>query len=306
VVELAIITVRSLRLRGESGRELAVGTRSGHFVRLRPGVYAVRTEWDAAAPKERHRALLEACVATAVREPVFSHESAAVLLGIPLVGAVPLVPHTIDCEPAPVTRRTRTGVIAHRLRHPVEPLRVGEFLTTGPIDTAIALASSRPLAAGVAALDHVLALGVDRDTICEIVTLRRPFHGASRALRALDIATGLAESPLESISLVPIALAGLPRPEQQVEVIARGRRYRLDFYWPDARVAGEADGRLKYQTPEDLWQEKVRQDALRSIDISVARWNWAQALAGAPLLERLYEAGLPFAPRFAPRSSRRT
>ena len=303
-MELAIITVRSLRVRGESGRGLEVGTRTGHFVRLRPGVYAVRTEWDAATPEERHHALIEACVATAIREPVFSHESAAVLLGIPVVGALPVVPHTIDPEPDPVTRRTRTGIIAHRPRHRVEPFRAGEFLSTGPIDTAIALSSSRSLAAGVAAIDHVLALGVEKSAIHEIVTLRRPFHGANRALRALEIATGLAESPLESVSLVPIALAGLPCPEQQVEVFAGGRRYRLDFFWRAARVAGEADGRMKYTTPEDLWQEKVRQDALRSIDISVARWDWAQALAGTPLLERLREAGLPFAPRFASRSSR--
>ena len=303
---IPIITVRSLRLRGETSRGLEAGARSGRFVRLRAGVYAMRTAWDAATREERHRALIEAHVATAVREPVFSHESAAVLLGVPVVGVLPSVPHTIEPEPSPVTRRTRTGVIAHRPRHPVERFRAGELSCTGPIDTAIALASSRSLATGVAALDHVLALGIAKSAILEIVTLRRPFHGASRALRALDIATGLAESPLESVSLVPIALAGLPRPEQQVSVVARGRRYRLDFWWPDAGVAGEADGRLKYRTAQDLWDEKVRQDALRSIDISVARWDWEMALAGDPLLERLREAGLPATPRFAPCSSRFT
>jgi len=303
---LAIITTRSLHARGESTRGLERGVRSGRFVRLRPGAYAVGTEWASASAVDRHRALIDACARTGVREPVFSHESAALLHGIPIIGAPPPTPHCLDAEPSPATRRTRTGIVVHRPRHPIEPCRVDGFLATGPIDTAVALASSRSLAAGVAALDHVIALGVDKSAIAEIVELRRPFHGAARALRALEIATGLAESPLESVSLVPIALAGIPRPEQQVEVVARGRRYRLDFLWRDAAVAGEADGRSKYLAAEDLWREKVRQDALRSIGISVARWDWAQALAGDPLLARLGEAGLRVAPRFATRSSRST
>lgn len=303
---LSIITARSLREQGASTRGLEVGARTGRFVRLRPGVYSVGTEWDAASPEIRHRALIEAHAVTAVREPVFSHESAALLHGIPLVGRPPSTPHTVDPEPTSTTRRSRDGVHVHRPRHPLEPCRVGELLATGVIDTALALASSRSLAAGVAAVDHVLALGIEKVVLTDVVVLRRPFHGAARALRAIDIATGLAESPLESVSLVPIALAGLPRPEQQVEVLARGRRYRLDFLWRDAGVAGEADGKRKYATPEDLWQEKIRQDALRSIDLSVARWDWAQALAGEPMLDRLREAGLPFAPRSAARSSRFT
>jgi len=77
-----------------------------------------------------------------------------------------------------------------------------------------------------------------RDDLALTIGARRPFHGAARAFRALEIATGLAETPHESISLVPISLAGYPRPEQQTDVVARGRRYRLDFFWRDAGVVG--------------------------------------------------------------------
>lgn len=275
---------------------------TGHFLRLRPGVYVTAAEWAAAPPDRRHRLLMDAFRASASHEPVFSHESAALVHGIPVVGNWPSRPHTIEPEPQAVSRRTRTGVIVHRPRHRVEPTRIGDHVVTGLIDTAIALAASRPLNTGVVALDHVLARGVVREEIEELVGLRRPFHGAARVLRAAGIATGLAESPLESISLVPMALAGLPRPRQQFEVAVQGLRYRLDFFWPEFAVAGEADGRGKYRGPDDLWAEKVRQDALRSRGISVARWGWADAVDGVRMLARLREAGLPFAHRPPTRS----
>lgn len=298
----SIITTREMRLRGESTRGLERGASTGHFVRLRPGVYVTAGEWAGAPAELRHRLLMDAFRATVSHEPVFSHESAALVHGMPVVGGWPMVPHTTEHEAEAVSRRTRTGVIVHRPRHRVESTRIGDDLVTGLTDTAIALAASRPLIAGVAALDHVLARGVTRAEIEEIVGFRRPFHGAARVLRAAGIATGLAESPLESISLVPMALAGLPRPRQQFEVVVRGLRYRLDFFWPEFAVAGEADGRGKYRGPDDLWAEKVRQDALRSRGISVARWGWADAVDGVRMLARLREAGLPFAHRPPTRS----
>lgn len=298
-MDAALITTRDLRRRGESTRGLERGVRTGHFVRLRPGVYLPTAEWTAAPAERRHRLLMDAFSSSVSYDPVFSHESAALVHGIPVVGDWPRVPHTLEREPEAVSRRARPGVVVHRPLHWMEPTWVGSDRVTGVTDTAIALAASRSLMTGVAALDHVLARGVTHEQIEDIVGLRRPFHGATRVLRALGIATGLAESPLESISLVPIALADLPRPEQQVEVVARGKPYRLDFFWPQFGVAGEADGRGKYRSPDDLWAEKQRQDALRAIDISVARWGWEEARAGSPMLERLGEAGIPFTHRFA-------
>jgi hypothetical protein len=300
----ALITTSDLRRRGESTRGLERGVHSGHFVRLRAGVYLPTAEWTAAPADRRHRLLMDAFRASVSYDPVFSHESAALVHGIPVVGDWPPAPHTVEREPDAVSRRARPGVVVHRPLHPVEPTRVGGDRVTGVTDTAIALAASRPLMSGVAALDHVLARGVTHEEIEHIVGLRRPFHGVTRVLRALGIATGLAESPLESISLVPIALADLPRPEQQVEVVARGKLYRLDFFWPQFGVAGEADGRGKYRTPDDIWAEKQRQDVLRSIDISVARWGWDDARAGSPMLERLGEAGIPLTHRFATHAPR--
>lgn len=296
-----IIVARELRARGEQTRSLEQRTRSGVFVRIRPGVYAVSAEWHAADPRDRHRAAMDALVATSARVPVFSHESAALAHGIPVIGSWPALPHVVASDGG---HRSPVNVTAHRPRHPWLIGAAGTAMATTPECTAINLAASRPLAAGVAAFDHVIAGGVPKEVLAAIISAWRPFHGARRALRALEIATGLAESPLESISLVPIALAGFERPEQQVVVVARGRSYRLDFLWRKYGVVGEADGRGKYLTAADLWEEKTREDALRSVGLGFARWGWDDALAGRPVVARLEAAGLRIGPPLANRAAR--
>jgi hypothetical protein len=298
---LEIIVARELRARGDQTRSLEHGARNGLFVRIRPGVYAVSTEWHSADPVECHRAVMDALVATSARVHVFSHESAALVHGIPVVGRWPALPHVIAADSG---HRPPANVIAHRPRHPWLIGVVGDVMATTPACTAINLAASRSLAAGVAALDHVIALGTSKDDLAAMIAEWRPFHGVRKAVRALEIATGLAETPLESISLVPIALAGFERPEQQVVVVARGRSYRLDFLWRRHGVVGEADGRIKYLSPSDLWDEKQREDAIRSLDLGFARWGWDEALAGPPVVARLHEAGLRVGPPLANRASR--
>lgn len=298
---LHIIVARELRARGEQTRSLEHGARSGIFVRIRPGAYAVSAEWDAADPRDRHRAAMDALLATSARVPVFSHESAALVQGIPVIGSWPPVPHVIGADSG---HRPPVNVITHRPRHPWLIGVAGDVMATTRECTAINLAASRSLAAGVAAFDHVIAAGTPKDALAAMIDEWRPFHGVRKALRALEIATGLAETPLESISLVPIALAGFEPPEQQVVVVARGRRYRLDFFWRRHGVVGEADGRGKYRTAADLWDEKTREDAIRSLDLGFARWGWDEALAGPPVVARLHEAGLRVGPPLANRAAR--
>jgi hypothetical protein len=299
-----IITSRALRNSGTSTHHLEAGARSGAFVRLRPGAYVTAAEWNQAAPIERHRLAIDALVLTAVRSPVFSHASAALLHGIPVLGGWPERPHLIDSELGSASRRSPREAVVHRPRYLPDVCSIDGLIATTPAATAIALAASRGLFAGVAAIDHVLAHGADRSDFERTIREWQPFHGARRALAALDLATGLSETPLESVSLVGILLGGLPRPVQQATVVARGCRYRLDFLWPDLGVAGEADGRIKYLSGADLLDEKRREDDIRSLDLRFVRWGWDEAWAGNPMLERLRQAGVRPAPRVARYSSR--
>jgi len=114
--------------------------------------------------------------------------------------------------------------------------------------------------------------------------------GAPQARRVVAFADGRAESVGESRSRVAIARAGLPVPELQRPVLHAGGTASADFGWPQHRTVGEFDGKAKYQrmlrpgqTPADaVYEEKLREDAIRAQGWEVVRWHWADLRDFAP------------------------
>ncbi|MFF3228402.1 hypothetical protein ACFYV7_36795 [Nocardia suismassiliense] len=111
---------------------------------------------------------------------------------------------------------------------------------------------------------------------------RRP--GAAKARRAIAFMDARSESPGESRSRVRMHLVGLPEPElQHVIADAQGNFIaRVDFALPEFGIVGEFDGRAKYTrllrphtTPaRAVYEEKLREDALRARTLQVLRWTW--------------------------------
>jgi hypothetical protein len=107
------------------------------------------------------------------------------------------------------------------------------------------------------------------------------------------LADGRAESPLETRGRLRIVGAGLPTPELQVEIRAGGKLVGVvDAWFEDAAVAVEFDGRVKYTDPwrgrspdRVLWEEKRREDELRSLDIRIVRVVDADLDGGWPRVE---------------------
>lgn len=272
-VHESLVLSRVLRVSGTSTRSLERAVRAGRLVRIRPGAAVPAEIWMALSSQDRHRLAMDALAATARSRPVFAAESAAALHGIPVVGGWPVHP--------------RVAASLQRSRRP----RVG---TSGRWE---AVADEE-----IVDVDHVVRVhGVPFAELRAQVSARRPFPGVQKVDAALRVASGLAESVLESLSLVRIHQLGFPRPEQQVEVDVGGARYRVDFLWRAEGVVGEADGRSKYdEAPAAaVWNEKLREDDLRSAAPGFARWGWDEAWSGAPLAVRLERAGLTPDPRNA-------
>ena len=103
--------------------------------------------------------------------------------------------------------------------------------------------------------------------------------GIRKAREVIDFADGRAATPLESISRVAFRDLGLPRPELQV-TLARDHwgkpRIVVDFYWPEFRLVGEADGLFKYDgdSSQALRAEKLRQEEIEDMGYVVVRWTW--------------------------------
>src|SRR5690606_5203667 len=122
------------------------------------------------------------------------------------------------------------------------------------------------------------------------VPLRR---GSAKARAVVEFADGAADRPGESLSRVNMHALRLPMPLLQAETFgASGRRYFVDFWWPEFNLIGEFDGKAKYsdpvflrgRTPEQaLLDEKTREDDIRAADHRMTRWGWQVALAPARL-----------------------
>ena len=72
---------------------------------------------------------------------------------------------------------------------------------------------------------------------------------------------------MESEARLAMIDGGLPIPELQYEVVdGNGELRRLDFAWPDQRVAVEYDGMDWHSGPEAMKRDRRRQAALADIE----------------------------------------
>ena len=109
------------------------------------------------------------------------------------------------------------------------------------------------------------------------IAAQGPRAGARRARAVVAMASAFTESPGESLLHWLVRALGLPAPRIQMAItdVHHSRLYFPDEAWPEYRVLAEFDGRIKYKTPEDLWQEKQRQDALTRMGWRIERFIWA-------------------------------
>ena len=115
-----------------------------------------------------------------------------------------------------------------------------------------------------------------RPQLLAAVEAEGPRRGAVRARAVVAMASPFSESPGESLTRRLVVALGLPPPELQHEILleAGGQRF-LDLAWPDLRLAIEFDGRSKYSVNDDVWEEKLRQDAIGAMGWSFMRVTYA-------------------------------
>jgi predicted transcriptional regulator of viral defense system len=273
---LGVFTSREALALGYRVEDVRAELSSRRWVRLRKGVYIAAD--DVPTPDAEGRHLVD-CVAVLLsldRGPVLSHASAARLHDL-------IVPRA-ESQDVRVTavdqwRRGR-GYRVARAALPDEDVRpwLG-FGATSVARTLVDCAREWSLTSSVIAMDDALhVMKVDRAEIHRAVLAGTHRVGIAGAARALTLADGRAESPLETRGRLALLTAGLPRPELQVEIHdGAGLIGRVDAWYEEAAVAIEFDGRVKYSDPRDgspseaLWKEKRREDRLRDAGARVIR-----------------------------------
>jgi hypothetical protein len=216
---------------------------------------------------------------------VVSHQSAAVLLGMPLWD-VPLDRAHITRTP-PAWNDASRFLCCHvaRLRDD-DIVLVDGVPVTSPVRTALDLARSVSHEPAVVMLDAALHGGLlSADALRDRLPDLLGVPGSRAAARAVAASDGRSESVGESRSRVALHRLGLAPSHLQLEVTAADGHLvaRADFAWRGARLVGEFDGRIKYgrllrpgQDPGDaVFEEKRREDAIRDEGWGVVRWTWS-------------------------------
>jgi hypothetical protein len=162
--------------------------------------------------------------------------------------------------------RSADGMVVHRRAGAPLTLVAGRPATT-PAWTAIEVARGLRRPRALATLDAALRSGAcgraDLDR-----AVRRQFgrRGIVAVRELVALATAKAESPMESEARLVMIDGGLPTPVLQHEVVdADGRTWRLDFAWPEYRVAAEYDGIDWHSGPEAFVRDRRRSAALQEI-----------------------------------------
>lgn len=277
--QLGVFTAADARRAGYRPDEISLAVRSRQWRSIRRGVYIETVRWAEVVGDARMRHLVECAAVLAVLAagPVVSHESAARYHEIVLPRrADPLVRLTDVGE----WRKGRGYRISSASLPPGDVVHTNVFGVTTTARTLVDCAREWSLTDAVVAMDAAIqGEKVTRAQLQGAVLAASHWLGIGQAGRALNLADGRAESPLETRARLALLAQGLPLPELQVEIHGeRGFIGRVDGWYEEAAVALELDGKAKYLEPwngrtpaEVVWGEKRREDALRELGVRVLR-----------------------------------
>ncbi|MBX7433011.1 hypothetical protein JDV09_12970 [Mycobacterium sp. Y57] len=166
--------------------------------------------------------------------------------------------------------RSVDGLVVHR-RDGAPLIMVDGRRATTPAWTAVEGARSLRRPRALATLDAALRSGT-----CGLPDLWRAAveqqgrRGIVAVRDLLALADARAESPMESEARLVMLDGGLAVPQLQYEIVdGNGDLRRLDFAWPEFRVAAEYDGVAWHSGADALLADRRRQNALMDVGWAV-------------------------------------
>ncbi len=220
-------------------------------------------------------------------DQVFSHTTAAHILGVPLPRRLERDPRihvtTIGTDQALRVR----GAVGHRARRErVRVVHSGSAALTHPADTFVMLAR-------LLTLDELVVVGdalvgwLNWCTPAELAAALRRHRGARgirRARAALAEVRPGSRSPGETRLRLLLVRRGLPQPALNHDVVVHGSWVAcVDLAYPDARVAIEYESDLHRSDPRTFRKDLTRGERLKDVD-----WWLVRATADdlGPLADR--------------------
>lgn len=220
--------------------------RTGAIVRVRRGVYAPRSPEVAdrlAALDVLNANPVVACMGTAAGMYGFDTENDDRM-------------HILD--PGVRIRPDAHVMVHQRLGAPLR--RVSGRLATAPAWTAIEVARTLRRPRALATLDA--ALRTKACTTAELDAAAAEQRGRRGIVAVRDLlphADPRAESPMESEMRLVFIEWAVPTPELQYEIVDRsGQKWRVDFAWPQAKLAAEYDSIEWHANPASFTRDRIK------------------------------------------------
>lgn len=258
---------------------------SGGWERLARGAYVFSDHLAQLDARSRHALRIEAILPGLSDDAVVSHDSAAVLHGLPLFGA--------DLSKVRVTRnrrgggRTTAGVVVHSSTLD-DVVEIDGIRVTSMARTITDIARTRSLDTAVSMGDEALRRGVRPELLDDELDRARTRKGVAHARRAVAMLDGRSESVGESLGRLRLVQSGFTDIDLQVEIYDEDRIHvaRVDAL-VCTRVATEFDGKVKYQkylrpgqsAGDAVFEEKKREDRVRELGYPVVRFTWSDLFA---------------------------
>jgi hypothetical protein len=277
----SVLTTRQLIDAGLSPSQIHRRAARGQWTRCGPGARTAINLTHLEAGEAPEVEIRKHCLLTAaalLRRPghAAGGASMAILHGLPVM-TVPDLPQLIAPEPATTGRRAGAHV---RRGNPPPAERADWFGVPGltvaatVLDLACLDPRSGLMAADAALHERLLTPAALAATVADAP----PRRGVRRAREVLALADERIESPLESLTHLALHDSGFPPPDLQTLLIGGdGRRYRVDFYWPEHNLILEADGLSKYRK-QGFGPEKRRERMLRRAKFHVERVIWSEVI----------------------------
>lgn len=319
IIDLQSRLLLRVRLRddGVHDRVIAAALRTGTWHRLARGVYVESPTFTRWTPDGQHlaRAVAVSVNATSAR-PVFSHMTAAILLGLPGYG--------MHNERVHVTlvgsghAHSSRDIVRHQAAiEPSEIVEIGGLLCTSLPrtlrDVARLASAEQSIVVLDAGLRRAVALAPRRDAaqaesewqamLGEDLAAMPGARGVDQARRRLAIADIRSESVAESLSRLQLRRLGYEVDLQVGVPSPSSSLYRVDFALLGKQTLGEVDGDAKYtderlrgaRTSEEVvLAEKRREDWIRgATGFGLVRWGFKESRSARLLGARLRAFSVP-------------
>ncbi len=274
--DMPLFSTAEAEARGISRRDLGVMVRRELIWRVARGWYSSRM---AAGPEERHILRAVAVLRLHGDGTAAHRHTAALIHGLPLARTNL---STVEIAKGPPTHG-RTGPGLRLSEADLEQVgcsavRLPELdtsvLSVDPATAIVGTALTNNPQGALVAGDHALRLGACTQTqIDAALDAARGSAGVARARETLVHLEPRHESPGETLTAVVLRRSAWNF-EPQVQVMAAGHLYRLDFGSHELQLAIEFDGQSKYTGPEVMEAQIVRENNLRAEGWSFVRFGW--------------------------------